>query len=107
MKSLHRTGLIAGLAVASSLLLAGCGKPSAPAAGAAPAARGADPARPKLVLVVVLDQFREDYLTRFAQHLSEDGFKGLARRGATFTGHYGHYVTYTGPANPCFTSRGR
>lgn len=55
--------------------------------------------RPKLVLVITLDQFRADYLTRFEQHFGDTGFKRLLREGASMTGHYGQYATYTGPGH--------
>jgi len=60
--------------------------------------------RPKLVVAIVIDQFRADYLTRFAPHFGETGFKRLARRGASWTGHYGHYATYTGPGHALILS---
>lgn len=61
-------------------------------------------ARPKLVVAIVIDQFRADYLTRFAPHFGETGFKRLAKRGASWTGHYGHYATYTGPGHALILS---
>ncbi len=64
----------------------------------------ADAPRPKLVVAIVIDQFRADYLTRFAPHFGEAGFKRLARRGASWTGHYGHYATYTGPGHALILS---
>ncbi len=60
--------------------------------------------RPKLVVVVVLDQFRADYLTRFDPYFGATGFRRLFSRGASFTGHYGHYVTYTGPGHALLLS---
>jgi predicted AlkP superfamily pyrophosphatase or phosphodiesterase len=93
--------------------LAGCkGSEQAPPAPAttpagpsvfAPASMGGA-AKPKLVLVVVLDQFRADYLSRFESHFGDTGFKRLARTGASWTGHYGHYVTYTGPGHALILS---
>ncbi|MFT3765974.1 MAG: alkaline phosphatase family protein [Minicystis sp.] len=61
-------------------------------------------ARPKLVLAIVIDQFRADYLTKFEPFFGETGFKRLAKRGASWTGHYGHYVTYTGPGHALILS---
>jgi predicted AlkP superfamily pyrophosphatase or phosphodiesterase len=46
------------------------------------AARGQQPIR--LVVIVVLDQFRADYLTTFAPHW-RDGFRTLLAEGAVFT----------------------
>ena len=53
------------------------------------------PAKPRLVLAIVIDQFRYDYLERF-----RDGYKGgidtLLRRGAVFTNaYYEHFPTVT------------
>jgi predicted AlkP superfamily pyrophosphatase or phosphodiesterase len=67
------------------------------------AANGAS-ARPKLVVAIVIDQFRADYLTRFAPLFGETGFKRLAKRGASWTGHYGQYATYTGPGHALILS---
>ena len=53
------------------------------------------PARPRLILVVVVDQMRFDYLTRF-EPLFKGGFAQLLREGATFTNaKYRHVVTET------------
>lgn len=110
-----------GLAPAALLLGAlGCepavqnSQPAAcpPQPGAAPpatAAAQAPPApatgkRPKLVVAIALDQFRADYLTRFEPHFGETGFKRLLREGASMTGHYGHYATYTGPGHALLLS---
>jgi arylsulfatase A-like enzyme len=61
--------------------------------------------RPKLVCIVVIDQFREDYLTRFGPYFGPDGFNRLLRHGASFTGaHYRHAATYTGPGHALLIS---
>ncbi len=60
--------------------------------------------RPKLVVVLAIDQFRVDYLVRFEPHFGDNGFKRLLKEGATFTGHYGHYATYTGPGHALLLS---
>ncbi len=49
--------------------------------------------------MITLDQFRADYLTRFDAHFGDTGFKRLLREGASMTGHYGQYATYTGPGH--------
>lgn len=72
--------------------------PTAGTVGEAPSGK------PKLLLVVVLDQFRADFLTRFEPYFGDSGFRRLMRRGATWTGHYGHYVTYTGPGHALMLS---
>ncbi|MFO0590257.1 MAG: alkaline phosphatase family protein [Polyangiaceae bacterium] len=60
--------------------------------------------RPKLVVVIALDQFRADYLTRFDSYFGDNGFHRLLRDGASYTGHYGHYATYTGPGHALLLS---
>src|ERR1700693_4601718 len=47
-------------------------------------ARPATPQQPKLVLAIVVDQFRYDYLTRFRDDFT-GGFKRLLEQGAVFT----------------------
>ena len=39
------------------------------------------PKKPKLVVGIVIDQMRYDYLTRFADRYSENGFKRLLNDG--------------------------
>ncbi|HYP18356.1 MAG TPA: alkaline phosphatase family protein, partial [Opitutus sp.] len=57
-------------------------------------------ADPALVLVISIDQFRADYLTRFRPHFVADGFNLLLERGANFTDcHYRHALTKTGPGH--------
>jgi hypothetical protein len=55
----------------------------------------ADPPKPKLVLAIVIDQFRYDYLTRFRSEY-HGGFERLLTRGAVFTNaRYEHFPTVT------------
>src|SRR5262245_32317546 len=57
------------------------------------------PSKPKLVLVLSIDQMRSDYLTRFAP-LYTGGLKTLLERGAFFTqAKYRHSATETGPGH--------
>jgi hypothetical protein len=63
----------------------------------APRAQTKGPAAPaiRLVLLVAVDQFRADYLTRFTTEYT-GGLARLTRRGATFTQAYlDHYPTVT------------
>jgi predicted AlkP superfamily pyrophosphatase or phosphodiesterase len=61
----------------------------------ASAARGTT-ARPKLVLVIVVDQFRYDYLERFGDLFGGGGFKRLLNQGALFTNaNYDYVPTFT------------
>jgi len=58
-------------------------------------ARGAMP-KPKLVLVIVVDQFRYDYLERFGDLFGSGGFKRLMNEGALFTNaNYDYVPTFT------------
>src|SRR5690625_2241376 len=57
-------------------------------------------ARPKLVVGIVVDQMRYDYLNRFWDKYSEDGFKRLIRGGYNFkNAHYNYMPTYTAPGH--------
>ena len=59
-----------------------------------------DSERPKLVVVIVIDQFRAEYLSRFALFFGEGGFKRLMRNGANLTNaRYSYATTYTGPGH--------
>jgi predicted AlkP superfamily pyrophosphatase or phosphodiesterase len=42
-------------------------------------------ARPKLIVVIVIDQFRGDYLERYRDRFGDGGFRLLFDRGANFT----------------------
>ncbi len=48
------------------------------------AAASAYDARPRLVVIVVVDQLREDLLERFHDRFGADGFRLLMDRGAYF-----------------------
>ncbi|MDQ1593170.1 MAG: hypothetical protein QOG71_3797 [Pyrinomonadaceae bacterium] len=75
---------------------------AAPPAGAT-AARASQTAtvRPRLVLVIVVDQFRADYLERFGDLFApQGGLRRLARDGAQWTNaNYDHMPTYTAPGH--------
>ena len=58
------------------------------------------PARARLVLLIVVDQFRFDYLTRFGDLFGSNGIGRLMRQGANWTNaDYDHMPTYTGPGH--------
>jgi len=60
----------------------------------------APPKRPRLVLLIVVDQFRYDYLERFGDLFGPNGFKRLLRDGASWTqSNYDHMPTYTAPGH--------
>lgn len=62
-------------------------------------ARGAD--RPRLVVVVSIDQMCAEYLERFRANLAEDGFfRRVEREGASYIEcHHRHAFTLTGPGH--------
>ena len=56
--------------------------------------------RPKLVVVISLDQFRYDYLTRFQDYFGSGGFRMLMDNGANFSNaSYKHSANMTGPGH--------
>ncbi|BFP41866.1 alkaline phosphatase family protein [Flavobacteriaceae bacterium GF1] len=55
---------------------------------------------PKLIVGIVVDQMRYDYLTRFWNHYGEGGFKRLINEGFTCKNHHFNYApTSTGPGH--------
>ena len=70
---------------------------------ATPSANAADP--PRLTVVVVVDQFRHDYLHRFEDLFVDDGFRRLMDGGAWMTdATYGHLHASTSPGHSVITS---
>ncbi|MEA2172411.1 MAG: hypothetical protein QOD00_3 [Blastocatellia bacterium] len=64
-----------------------------------PLDQGAGP-RPRLVLLIVVDQFRYDYLERFGDLFVDGGLARLMRDGALWTeANYDHMPTYTAPGH--------
>ncbi len=58
------------------------------------------PRRPKLLLIIVIDQFRYDYLVRFRQKFVAGGFNLLLNGGACFADcRYDYATTATGPGH--------
>lgn len=52
--------------------------------------------QPKLIVNIVVDQMRQDYLYRFWDLYGENGFKKLVQGGYNFANtHYDYYPTYT------------
>ena len=55
---------------------------------------------PRLVVILVIDQFRGDYLNRYHDEFREDGFRLLLDRGAVFTDcEYDYANTRTAPGH--------
>jgi len=58
--------------------------------------------KPKLILAVMIDQFRYDYLVRFRSDYS-GGFRQLLTKGAVYTNaHYEHFPTVTAIGHSTF-----
>ncbi len=56
--------------------------------------------KPKLVVGIVVDQMRYDYLTRFESKFGEGGFKRMMREGFNCKNNHFNFVpTYTGPGH--------
>ena len=84
------------LAAGVALLIAGAALTGFPQTRP-PAAKA--PARPKLVLLITIDQFRADYLDRFRPYFVAGGFNRLMS-GARFTQcRYDYASTATGPGH--------
>jgi len=84
---------VSGLIVAAFVLLFGVGANSAQAS--------AYDGKPKLVVILVLDQFRGDYLDRYrADFKAENGFNLFLKKGAYFPQcYYGYANTMTAPGH--------
>ncbi len=56
--------------------------------------------QPKLVVGIVVDQMKMEYLYRFQNDFSENGFKKMMNNGYVFQNmHYNYLPTYTGPGH--------
>ncbi len=65
-----------------------------------PARASAYDGHPKLVVILVIDQFREDYLERYHDQLKARGFKLFLEKGAYFPDCYYNYAnTKTAPGH--------
>ncbi len=71
-----------------------------PFLNAMPAAASAYDAHPKLVILLVIDQFREDYLERYRSDFKDRGFRLFLDEGAYFPDCYFNYAnTKTSPGH--------
>ncbi len=67
--------------------------------------RAEAPPRPKLILSILVDQFRYDYAERLHDQLGADGLKMLTDRGTFMTfARYNYFPTITGPGHASFFS---
>ncbi|MEW6736384.1 MAG: alkaline phosphatase family protein [Acidobacteriota bacterium] len=77
--------------------------PPAPRRRVQPASVKINP--PKLVVYIVIDQFRAEFLNRFSNWFGPGGFRALIKDGAYFTNaNYRHGATYTGPGHAVIAS---
>ncbi|GHA66010.1 alkaline phosphatase PafA [Pontibacter akesuensis] len=87
------------------LILSACASATTPTAStgtAAVATASLDPIanRPKLVVGIVVDQMRYDYLYRYWSKYGNEGFKKLLAQGFNFKNtQYSYVPTYTGPGH--------
>jgi predicted AlkP superfamily pyrophosphatase or phosphodiesterase len=57
---------------------------------------------PKLMVGIIVDQMRNDYISRYWNRYGEGGFKRLVNGGYYFkNAHYNYIPTYTGPGHAC------
>ncbi|MEY2598730.1 MAG: hypothetical protein RLZZ142_989 [Verrucomicrobiota bacterium] len=69
------------------------------------AAGGLRAEAPKLVVAILVDQLRADYLDRFREHFGEGGFRLLMEQGAWMTSaRYNYAPTLTAPGHASFLS---
>src|SRR5262245_17366408 len=62
--------------------------------------------RPRLVVMVVFDQMRGDYLKKWQPLFGEGGFRRLQSEGAWFTNcHYPYCYTFTAPGHASLATR--
>ena len=81
-----------------SCLLAALGLAASLTAATAPGS--AYNGRPKLVVIIIIDQFRGDYLERYRADFVQGGFNLFLDHGAVFTDcHYGYASTRTAPGH--------
>ncbi len=58
------------------------------------------PDKPKIVVGIVVDQLRQEYLYKYQDRYTEGGFKRLMNEGFMMkNGHYNYIPTYTGPGH--------
>ncbi|MDT0645495.1 alkaline phosphatase PafA [Zunongwangia sp. F260] len=63
-------------------------------------AQEGDKEKTRLVVGIVVDQMRYDYLTRFGDRYGDEGFKRLINEGYSFKNNHFNYVpTYTAPGH--------
>jgi hypothetical protein len=74
------------------VLLCAAGNGQSGNAQSSPSATAARPTRPKLIVLLVIDQFRGDVLQRLAPQLEPGGFRLLTEHGAFYSDCYYNYA---------------
>jgi predicted AlkP superfamily pyrophosphatase or phosphodiesterase len=88
------------LIIASFLLVLSCGSQEQVIIPATKINTAITTKKPKLVIGIVVDQMRYDYLTRFESKFGEGGFKRMMSEGFNCKNNHFNYVpTYTGPGH--------
>lgn len=55
---------------------------------------------PALIMGIMIDQLRPEYISRYWDHLGDNGFKRIVNEGFTFTNaHFNYMPTSTGPGH--------
>ncbi len=61
--------------------------------------------RPKLVVSIIVDQMRADYISRYWDKLGNEGLKKLVIEGRSYNNaHFNYIPTYTGPGHACIST---
>ncbi|HEV8061203.1 MAG TPA: alkaline phosphatase family protein [Gemmataceae bacterium] len=98
---MHKLFRFWAFVVAFSLLATSAGQLPAQADDGQP--EPASSAKPKLVVLVVFDQMRADYLARWYDQFGEGGFRRMLEHGAWFDNcNYPYALTLTGPGHASF-----
>ncbi|MCO5249622.1 MAG: alkaline phosphatase family protein [Chitinophagales bacterium] len=64
-----------------------------------------NPHPPTIIVNVVIDQMKQDYLYRFWDLYGNEGFKKLVNEGYNFANaHYNYYPTYTAAGHACIST---
>lgn len=67
-----------------------------------PTAINSRPKQPKLIIGIVVDQMRQDYIYRYWDKFGSGGFKKLLSGGYVYkNAHFNYVPTYTGPGHAC------
>lgn len=73
--------------------------------GGGPATAAVRAETPRLIVAIMVDQLRQDYLERYQEQFTDDGFRLFTRRGAVMTfARYDYCPTVTAPGHATFLS---